>query len=133
MGYCTRLTSQDDFETVVARVEDELAEEGFGVLSEIDIDEAFAAKLGLEDYPRYRILGACAPPLAKDALDVDADIGTLLPCNVVVRETGDGEVVVSAVDPVTVLDVADDPDLDPLAADVGDRLAAALEAVQAAE
>lgn len=133
MGYCTRLTSEADFETVVEQVETALSEEGFGVLSEIDVDEAFATKLGLEEYPRYRILGACAPPLARDALEVDPDLGVLLPCNVVVRETGDGEVVVAAVDPETVLGVAESEELEPLASEVGERLDAVMAAVRATE
>lgn len=122
MEYCTTCTIEADFETVVDRVEAALSEEGFGVLSEIDVDEAFADKLGLTDYPRYRILGACNPSLAKDALDIEPNLGVLLPCNIVVRETADGTVTVAAVEPEAMLSVADAPDLNPIAAEVAERI-----------
>nr|WP_303645619.1 DUF302 domain-containing protein [Haladaptatus sp. R4] len=88
MTYYEKRQVDGEFDEVVERTTDALADEGFGILSDIDVSEAFAKKLDIEDYPNYRILGACNPPLAKQGLDAESDLGTLLPCNVVVYETG---------------------------------------------
>ncbi|NND13355.1 MAG: DUF302 domain-containing protein [Acidimicrobiia bacterium] len=93
------------FDDVVERTRAALADEGFGVLSEIDISETLRVKVGADMRP-YVILGACNPPLAKRAIDAEPTIGALLPCNVVVRETVDG-VVVDFMDPGAVLDLID--------------------------
>ncbi|MCO8245816.1 MULTISPECIES: DUF302 domain-containing protein [unclassified Haladaptatus] len=120
MTYYEKRQVDGEFDEVVERTTDALADEGFGILSDIDVSEAFAKKLDIEDYPNYRILGACNPPLAKQGLDAESDLGTLLPCNVVVYETDDG-VVVSMVDPETMLSVVDSPELDGIADDVKSR------------
>lgn len=112
-------TTVDDAE---ARVRAALQAEGFGVLSEIDIAAAFKAKLG-EDFRPYKILGACNPPLAHQALSEEADIGLLLPCNVVVYEGSEpGTAVVSILDPVLQLGVSGRDDLADLADEVRARM-----------
>jgi uncharacterized protein (DUF302 family) len=109
------------FEEVVERTTDVLADEGFGVLCDIDVQHKFEAELDA-DFRRYRILGACNPPLAHQALDAERRLGALLPCNVIVYETDDRQVGVSAVDPETMLSVVENPDLDTVAAEVTTRL-----------
>ena len=121
-----------EFDDVVADVEAALAEEGFGVLCDIDVQATLREKLG-EEFRRYRILGACNPPLAHRAMEEELTLGVLLPCNVVVYETDDGTVGVSAVDPATMLSIVENPDLDPVAEEVRERFERALGAVAAAE
>lgn len=113
------------FEDADARIREELKEEGFGILTEIDVSNTLKEKLDV-DFPPYRILGACNPPLAHQALQAEPDVGLLLPCNVVVRRSGLA-VIVEAMDPVVQLEVADNPRLTELAVDVRDRLQRALE------
>ena len=120
MTYYDKRRVDGDFDAVVERTTETLADEGFGILSDIDVSAAFAKKLDIEDYPNYRILGACNPPLAKQGLDAETDLGVLLPCNVVVYETDDG-VMVSMVDPETMLSVVDNDELDDIADDVKSR------------
>ena len=98
-----------------------LAEEGFGVLTEIDVKATLKKKLGVEKLP-YSILGACQPEFANQALTEEPDIGLLLPCNVVVREEQDGSVRVSFVDPEALLGVTGRADLQPVAKEVKQRL-----------
>ncbi len=112
------------FDDVLARVPDALKTEGFGVLTEIDVQKTLAAKLGVE-WRRYRILGACNPGFAHQALQHDPEIGVMLPCNVIVYEQDDGAVVVKAIDPMATM-AARDPGLAPIAATVRSKLAAAL-------
>jgi uncharacterized protein (DUF302 family) len=117
MDYTLNKAVQGEFTDVVEQTTDELSAEGFGVLCDIDVQQTFKTKLD-EEFRQYRILGACNPRLAHQALNVDIQLGTLLPCNVVVYETEDGAVGVSAVDPEVLLSVVDNPDLDLVAADV---------------
>ena len=112
------------FDDAVARIRESLAEEGFGVLTEIDVQATMKAKLDLDLEP-YLILGACNPPLAHQALQLDPTIGLLLPCNVVVR-TEDGSTVVQAMDPQLLATVIDKPGLQAVADQAGERLRRAL-------
>ena len=109
------------FNDVIDAVTEALKTEGFGVLSDIDVAATFKAKLDIDRRP-YRILGACNPVLAKQAIAADPDIGLLLPCNVVVREEDDGAVTVAFMDPVAVLDLVKQPEVNALAEEVRARL-----------
>ena len=117
-----------DFDTAVDRVTEALAQEGFGVLTRIDVDDAFRKKLGVE-FRRYAILGACNPKLAHKALSAAPEVGLLLPCNVLVREDSDGKVHVDFMDPASVMSLVDNPGVAPLAAEVKQKLERACEAL----
>ena len=110
-----------DFADAVARTRAALATQGFGVLTEIDVQATLKKKLGA-DMPPYRILGACNPALAHRALTAEPSIGVLLPCNVVVREDPSGSVRVEFMDPSAVLDLVDRPEIAQLAGEVRQRL-----------
>ena len=116
------------FEEAVDTVTEELGKEGFGVLTEIDVQATLKKKLG-EDMRPYKILGACNPPLAHQAVSAVPEIGLLLPCNVLVRENDEGKVRVSFMDPGAVLGLVDNPDVEPLAAEVKERLERVLDAL----
>jgi uncharacterized protein (DUF302 family) len=122
MSYTIDTQLSGEFDEIVERVEDALAAEGFGILCDIDVQGTFAQKLDLdEDYRQYRILGACNPALAHEALGSERKLGALLPCNVIVYEHDDGTIGVSAVEPERLLSVVDDSDLDSIASDVHER------------
>ncbi|MEZ5738320.1 MAG: DUF302 domain-containing protein [Burkholderiaceae bacterium] len=106
-GFKTTLT-ETDFDAALARTTAALKEEGFGVLSEIDVQKTMKAKLDI-DMPAYRILGACNPQLANQALGAEPDIGLLLPCNVIVRQEPSGAIVVGFLDPQVMVGLVDKP------------------------
>lgn len=117
-----------EFDAAIDKVTADLQTEGFGVLSDIDVAAKMKEKLDL-DMPRYRILGACNPALAHQAISAVPDIGLLLPCNVLVREGDDGTVNVSFMDPQSVLSLVDHPGVAPLAGEVKAKLERVLEAL----
>jgi uncharacterized protein (DUF302 family) len=118
----------ENFDAAIDKVTAALAAEGFGILSDIDVAAKMKEKLD-EDMPRYRILGACNPPLAFEAINNVEDIGLLLPCNVLVRETDADKVHVSFMDPESVLSLVDHPGIEPMAKDVKARLEKVLDAL----
>src|SRR5512137_1574277 len=110
-----------DFDVVLAKLPEALKAEGFGVLTEIDVQATLRKKLDV-DFRRYRILGACNPPFAHQALQHSLDVGMLLPCNVIVYETDAGKTVVSAVDPMQTMAAQGDAAMRPLAEQVRQKL-----------
>ena len=120
-GYTYRRRLPLPYEETVEKVTAALKDEGFGVLTEIDVRQTLKTKLDVE-FPRYVILGACNPPLAHKALLAEHEIGALLPCNVVVYDDEHGGSVVTAVDPGTMLGVVQNPDLQSIADEVTERL-----------
>lgn len=121
MQYGFFITLDDGFDQAVAKVTEALQTQGFGVLTEIDIQATMKAKLDVDRLP-YKILGACNPSLAHQALEAEPDIGLLLPCNVVVREDENGKVTVGFMDPQAVLTLVDKEGIEELAKEVRSRL-----------
>jgi len=118
-GFNTKVAGS--FDDAIEKVTEALKEEGFGVLTEIDVKAVMKKKLDIDKRP-YKILGACNPVLANQALSAEPDIGLLLPCNVVVREEEDGSVIVAFMDPQAVLDLVQQPGIHDLAGEVKARL-----------
>jgi uncharacterized protein (DUF302 family) len=121
MDYYLSRTVAAPFDAVVGRVTAALKLEGFGVLTDIDVQATLKAKIGA-DVTQYRILGACNPAFAHQALQMEDKLGVLLPCNVIVRDAGEGKVEVAAIDPVTSLGRVGNPALLSVATEVRDRL-----------
>jgi len=121
IGFTVQLKT--DFDTAIQRVTDALKVEGFGVLTEIDVKATLKKKIDV-DFRPYKILGACNPPLAHRALTADSQIGLLLPCNVVVAqsEKEDGVIDISLVDPISMLGVVTNPDVEPVAQEARAKL-----------
>lgn len=113
------------FDAAVVRTTDALKEEGFGVITDIDIKETLKKKIGV-DFPSYRILGACNPALAYEALQLENKVGTMLPCNVVVRDAGNGQTEVAAIDPVASMQAIDNQELKRAAEEVRVKLEKAI-------
>lgn len=132
MGIALSTALQTSFDEAVRRTREALADQGFGVLTEIDVKATLKAKLG-EDMEDYLILGACNPPLAHRAVNIDRQIGLLLPCNVVVRTDPDaqGTVLVEAMDPQVLVDVTGEAELRPVADEVATKLQAAIDSLGA--
>ncbi|RMD65430.1 MAG: DUF302 domain-containing protein [Alphaproteobacteria bacterium] len=128
MSYHFSKKLDGNFEEIVARVTEALKQQGFGILTEIDVQQTLKKKLDV-DFRKYRILGACNPPLAYQALQIEDKIGTMLPCNVVVQESDDGKVEVSAVDPVASMQAIANPNLLQVAETVQQKLKSVIEAL----
>ena len=128
MKYYIAKTVKGEFDTVVDRAIEALKAEGFGVLTEIDVKATMKKKLDL-DFRDYRILGACNPPLAHQALTADDKIGTMLPCNVIVQDLGGGQIEVAAIDPAVSMEHLGNPTLKAIAESVTGKLKRVIAAV----
>ena len=121
MKYYIEKTTNYSFDEAVEKVTEELKKEGFGVLSEINIHEKLKEKLDV-DFRKYRILGACNPPKAYEALQTENKIGTMLPCNVIIQELDNGKTEVAAVDPVVSMMAVEKPELESIAKEIRTKL-----------
>ena len=126
-GFTAKLSG--DFDQVVGRVVEELKVEGFGVLTEIDVKATLKAKIDVDRLP-YKILGACNPKLANQAINAEPDIGLLLPCNVIVREEEDGAIIVGFMDPESVLGLVGRDELKSVGSEVRAKLVRVRDALQ---
>lgn len=129
--FTLRSTIEAPYDQAVARVRELLSEAGFGVLTEIDMQATLRTKLGVEIEPQV-ILGACRPQLAHRAIEVDPRVATLLPCNVVVAAEGDSRTRVEIMDPATMSQLSDHPDVAEVASDARERLVGVIDALNAA-
>ncbi len=125
MNYGFKKELEGEFDLIVERVKDELQKQGFGVLTEINVKETLKEKLDV-DYDNYIILGACNPPFAYKALQIEKDIGLLLPCNVIVYSQ-DGKVIVAAVNPLEAMAIVESVELESIAKQVGEKLKRVIE------
>ena len=128
MPYSFSKTIDMTFDEAISSVKQELQREGFGVLTEIDVKETLKQKLNV-DFQRYTILGACNPSFAYQALQLEDEVGVMLPCNVIVQEHAGGGVRISAVDPVASMQAIDNPKLKEIADQVRDRLKSVIDAL----
>jgi len=126
MSYYFAKTLETDFESAVQRATEALKQNGFGIITQIDVRETFKSKIGV-DFRNYRILGACNPQLAHEALQIEDKVGTMLPCNVVVQELGGGKIEVAAIDPVASMMAIENPELKRAAEQVREKLRGAIE------
>ena len=128
MSYHISKTLSTTFDDACAKVTEALKAQGFGILTDIDVKETLKKKLDV-DFRRYRILGACNPPLAYQALTEEDKIGTMLPCNVIVQELDGGQVEVSAVDPVASMQAVGNPKLSEVAQTVRTKLKSVIDSL----
>lgn len=126
MSYHNSKTVNLSYEDAITKVTEELKKEGFGVLTEIDVKETLKKKLDV-DFRKYKILGACNPPLAYKALSSEENIGVMLPCNVIVQETSDGSVRVSAINPMVAMQSVGNENLSGVAEEVSMKLKKVIE------
>ena len=126
MSYAFATRVSMSFDAAVQRVTEELSKEGFGVLTEIDVKATLKKKLDVE-FRDYRILGACNPPFAHRALQVEPHIGLMLPCNVIVQDAGNGQCEVAAIDPIASMQAIDNEQLRDVAAEVRAKLSRVIE------
>ena len=128
MGYYFNTVLDCSFDEAIARVKTELKKEGFGVLTEIDVKATLKKKLDV-DFRNYRILGACNPPIAYEALKAEPQIGLMLPCNIVVQEGENGKIIISAIDPIASMQAVANPLLGDIAEQVKAKLQKVVESV----
>jgi uncharacterized protein (DUF302 family) len=128
MRYYFSKTITSNFDDTIQRVTDELKKEGFGILTEIDVKATLKKKLDV-DFKNYKILGACNPPYAYKALQVEDKIGTMLPCNVIVIEQEEGKIELAAVDPVASMQAIENPNLADIANEIRAKLSKVVEAI----
>jgi len=128
MAYYFSKVLNVSFDEALAKVTEELKKEGFGILTDIDVQAALKKKLNAY-FRKYRILGACNPPFAYQALQAEDKIGTMLPCNVIVQERVEGSVEVAAVDPVASMQAIENPQLKSIAEQVGEKLKRVIESL----
>ena len=121
MKYYFSKTLNEDFESVIDKVTEELKKEGFGILTEIDVKETLKKKLDV-DFKKYRILGACNPPYAHKALEAEDKIGTMLPCNVIVQQIDDNNVEVAAINPIASMQAVENEELNEVAQEIKSKL-----------
>jgi len=128
MSYYFNKMVKGNFDEVIIKVTDELKKEGFGILTEIDVKETLKKKLDV-DFKKYKILGACNPPFAYEALKAEDKIGTMLPCNVIVIEQAPGQIEVAAVDPIASMQAVGNPLLGKVASEVQSKLRKVVESL----
>ena len=128
MSYYINKIIDNSFDAAILQVTEELKREGFGILTDIDVKATLKKKLDV-DFRNYRILGACNPPFAYEALLAEPKIGTMLPCNVIVEEVGNGKIEVSAVDPLASMQAIDNPKLQPIAEQIREKLRKVIESL----
>ena len=128
--YYFKTTVNFPYEQAVEKVREALAAEGFGVLTEIDVKATLKEKLDV-DFRPYIILGACNPPFAYKTLQAEEQIGLMLPCNVVVQEAADGRSIVAALNPLVAMESVGNPELEPVAKEVTDKLRRVVQALEA--
>ena len=128
MSYYFKKTLNLSFDKAIARVTEELKKEEFGILTDIDVKATLKKKLDVE-FRKYRILGACNPPFAYKALQAEDKIGTMLPCNVIVQEISDGQVEVTAIDPLASMQAVENPALKEIASEISNKLKTVINSV----
>ena len=128
MSYYFKKTLNLSFDKAIARVTEELKKEKFGILTDIDVKATLKKKLDVE-FRNYRILGACNPPFAYKALQAEDKIGTMLPCNVIVQEISDGQVEVTAIDPLASMQAVENPALKEIASEISNKLKTVINSV----